>query len=221
MVRHLSLVFALLVGFSAAAGPNTLGPHAQFVVNSMNATLGSRAAGQLQYELLLPSTNTTGDPTLEYNKLLFEVFLAFGLSCLGVDRCMIGQCCIGMSKLIGPFMVGVVITVLGKVGPVATLIGTFVVMFWNIADWLVLSFNILFACRSIDCFYWNIVWKPDTIMPACIVAWLWLCCQCGGCILNAAAIMAILGADAGKAREVAPEDADEDQEGYGKLVDDA
>merc|ERR1712216_818278 len=79
-----------------AVGAFSFTPHEQAVVDAVNATFGARAAGQLHYELMLPSiaTNTTMD------KERVAMMMMFGVNLMGFDRMMFGQYMLGALKLV-------------------------------------------------------------------------------------------------------------------------
>jgi len=137
------------------------------LLHGVNATLGAGASKQLEYELHLSS-----DPGQD--KATIAIILFFQLGFLGVDRCCMGQCMLGIVKGL-------------------TLGGVFI---WNIIDFFTLLINCISASTDIHTMGFNATWDPQTILTA---KWLsiftllyvivWPCVQtcCCLCSLVAAA----------------------------------
>merc|ERR1719446_1248165 len=171
------IALALLIHQCTAAGPNTLASHEQKLVNGVNATLGVRAAERLQYELTLPEA---APADAEADKTTMSIIMFFGLNLLGIDRCMLGQTCIGTVKGL-------------------TLGGFFI---WWIVDHFVMLYNILTQAPEINTIGFHATWEQDTIKTAFYVS---LFCLLWNCLAPARAAN---NSKQSNGKEVKPEEAD-------------
>lgn len=90
------------------------------------------------------------------NKVILAIIELFGLGMFGVDRCYMGQCCLGITK--------------------GVLLGGFGI--WCIIDFFVIIFNCLACYGEIDAVGFYVKFTKETITPAFVVTLLLLCTPC-------------------------------------------
>lgn len=81
------------------------------------------------------------------NKVALAIVEILGLGLFGVDRCVMGQACLGVIKGL-------------------TLGGVFV---WALLDWCFVIVNALSGASTLQSLGYNVVFSPGTVMPALLV----------------------------------------------------
>lgn len=127
----------------------------------MNATLGNRTATQLEYELHLSGTNDTNSLP-QKSKVTLSVLCFFGLNLCGIDRCYLGQCCLGTVKGLTCGGLGI----------------------WFFIDWIIIICNMLKKAKSINTFGFQASFPADELDTAfwisVVSVLVKLCCGGGG-----------------------------------------
>jgi hypothetical protein len=90
------------------------------------------------------------------NKAALAVIELLGLGMFGVDRCYMGQCCLGTTK--------------------GLLLGGFGI--WCILDFIVVIFNCIACSKDIHVLGFWAKFQKDTVMPAFVLTIILLCIPC-------------------------------------------